>query len=53
MIYGNISSEKGGTGVGSIRVFDQGDGLVDVMVVERKLFERNEAVNAWEWGIMR
>ncbi len=20
--------------------------------VERKLFERNEAVNAWEWGIM-
>ncbi len=21
--------------------------------MERKLFERDEAVNAWEWGIMR
>ncbi len=34
-------------------VFDQGDGLVDVMVVKRKFFERNKTVNARKWGIMR
>lgn len=33
-------------------VFDQGNGLVNVMLVESQLFEWNEAVNAWEWGIM-
>ncbi len=35
------------------RVFDQGDCLVSVVVVERKFFEWNEAVNARERGIMR
>ncbi len=35
------------------RIFDLGNGLVNVMVMERKFFERNEAVNARERGIMR
>ncbi len=34
-------------------IFDQDNGLVNVMAVERKLFECNKAVNAWERGIMR
>ncbi len=33
--------------------FDLGNGMVNVMVVERKFFERNKAVNAWKRGIMQ
>ncbi len=49
---------KGGSDVdfgqpsAATRGFDQSDGLVNVVVVERKLFERNEAVDAWERGIV-
>ncbi len=34
------------------RDFDQRNGLVNVVVVERKFFERNEAVDARERGIV-
>ncbi len=33
--------------------FDLGNGVVNVMVVERKFFECNKAVNAWKRGIMQ
>ncbi len=32
--------------------FDQGNGLVNVLIVEKKILERNEVVNARERGIM-
>lgn len=32
--------------------FDEGYGLVDVMIVHVKFLERDETVNAWEWGIV-
>ncbi len=34
------------------RGFNQSNGLVNVMVVERKLFDRNEAVDARKRGIV-
>ncbi len=34
-------------------VFNHGNGLVDVVIMKRKFFERNEAVDARERGVMR